>query len=140
MKKDPLSSGTERSSQTGKALVWALLTALLMKFLLFDFMITEGHSMMPAIKPGTILLVIRPAYGFRLPWSADYLLSWAAPKAGDVVVFFTPLGDRAVKRCAGLSGEDAFIALGDNSQGSFDSRIYGPVPLKNIIGRVLGVK
>jgi signal peptidase I len=111
-----------------------------MKFLLFDFMITEGHSMIPAIKPGTVLVVIRPAYGFRFPWSEDYLLRWAAPKNGDVVVFLTPLGERAVKRCAGLSGEDSFIAIGDNSRESFDSRTYGPVPLKNILGRVLGIK
>jgi signal peptidase I len=122
------------------AIFWALAAALLMKFLLFDFMITEGQSMMPAIKSGAVLIVIRPAYGFRLPWSENYLVRWAAPKSGDVVVFFTPLGERAVKRCAGLSGEDAFIALGDNSQGSFDSRTYGPVPLNSIVGRVLGVK
>jgi signal peptidase I len=122
------------------AILWALTAALLMKFLLFDFMITEGHSMMPAIKSGTVLVVFRPAYGFRFPWSEDYLVRWAAPKSGDVVVFFTPLGDRAVKRCDGLSGEDFFIALGDNSQESFDSRTYGPVPLNSIVGRVLGVK
>jgi signal peptidase I len=122
------------------AILWALAAALLMKFLLFDFMITEGHSMMPAIKPGTVLIVIRPAYGFRFPWSEDYLVRWAVPKSGDVVVFYTPLGERAVKRCAGLNGEDFFIALGDNSQESFDSRTYGPVPLNSIVGRVLGVK
>jgi signal peptidase I len=139
MEKDSaVSSG--RSFQGGKAVVWALVTALLMKLLLFDFMITEGHSMTPSIKPGTILVVIRLAYGFRFPWSGDYILRWAVPKSGDVVVFSTPLGDKVVKRCAGLSGDDSFIALGDNSRESLDSRTYGPVPLKNIIGRVLELK
>jgi len=140
MEKDQPACASERSSRAGKAIVLALAAALLLKFFLFDFMITEGHSMTPAIKPGTVLVVIRPAYGFRFPWSEDYLLRWAAPKSGDVVVFLTPLGERAVKRCAGLSGEDSFIAIGDNSRESFDSRTYGPVPLKNILGRVLGIK
>jgi signal peptidase I len=140
MEKDPAASVSDRGFQGGKAVVWALLAALLMKLFLFDFMITEGHSMMPSIKPGTILVVVRLAYGFRLPWSGDYVLRWAGPKSGDVVVFSTPLGDKAVKRCAGLSGDDFFIALGDNSRESFDSRTYGPVPLKNIIGRVLELK
>jgi signal peptidase I len=130
----------ERNFRPGKAILLALAAALLMKFLLFDFMITEGHSMMPAIKPGAVLIVIRPAYGFRLPWSEDYLVRWAVPKSGDVVVFFTPLGDKAVKRCSGMSGANAFVALGDNNQESFDSRTYGPVPLNSIVGRVLGVK
>lgn len=128
-----------------KAVFGACVAALLMKFFLFDFMITEGLSMLPAIKPGTILVVIRTAYGFRLPWSAgdsvpSYLLRWAAPKEGDVVVFFTPRGDTAVKRCNALIGKDAFFALGDNTRESYDSRFYGPVPVDHIIGKVLGIK
>jgi signal peptidase I len=113
---------------------------MLMKFLLFDFMITEGLSMMPAIKPGTVLVVVRTAYGFRLPGSGDYLLRWSKPKAGDVVVFFTPRGDTAVKRCGAMIGEDTFLALGDNNRESYDSRFYGPVPVNHIIGKVLGIK
>lgn len=111
-----------------------------MKFFLFDFMITDGHSMMPAIKTGTVLVVVRTAYGFRLPWSAHYLCRWAKPKEGDVVVFVTPRGDTAVKRCGFLIGEDAFFALGDNGRESYDSRFYGPVPMDRIIGKVMGIK
>lgn len=124
----------------GKAVFGACVAALLMKFLLFDFMITDGQSMLPAIKPGTVLVVVRTAYGFRLPWSLTYLLRWSKPKAGDVVVFLTPRGDRAVKRCDALIGEDTFFALGDNKRESYDSRFYGPVPVDHIIGKVLGIK
>jgi signal peptidase I len=111
-----------------------------MKFFLFDFMVAEGRSMMPAIKSGTVLLVVRLAYGFRLPGAAGYLLRWSEPKAGDVVVFLTPAGDTAVKRCGARSGDDMFFALGDNDRESYDSRFYGPVSMDRIIGKVFGVK
>jgi signal peptidase I len=117
----------------------AFAAALLMKIFLFDFMIAEGRSMMPAIKPGTILLVLKSAYGIRPPWSGKYLFFWALPREGDVVVFYTPRGEIAVKRCAGLTGEGAFIALGDNSRDSLDSRSYGPVRADCIVGKVISL-
>jgi signal peptidase I len=96
--------------------------------------------MLPAIKPGTILVISRAAYGFRPPWSDTYLLRWSSPKIGEVVVFTTPPGTIAVKRCAQMMGGGNFFALGDNSLESYDSRSYGPVPVDHIIGKVLGVK
>jgi signal peptidase I len=123
-----------------RAVFLACFTVLVMKFLLFDFMITEGQSMMPAIRPGTVLVVVRTAYGIRLPWAENYLLRWSKPKAGDVVVFLTPQGVVAVKRCGALLGEETFFALGDNNRESYDSRFYGPVPVDHIIGKVLGIK
>jgi signal peptidase I len=124
----------------GKAILAAFIVAILMKCFLFDFMITEGHSMMPAIKSGSIIIVLPAAYGLHLPWSNTYLCHWAKPKVGDVVVFITPLGERAVKRCGALESGGRFMALGDNKSDSFDSRSYGPVPLDQIIGKVVGVK
>ncbi|MDR0721759.1 MAG: signal peptidase I [Treponema sp.] len=125
------------SIETGRAIGGALCIALLLKLFLFDFMITEGQSMVPAIKPGSILVVNKLAYGLRLPWSEDYLLWWAMPEPGDVVVFYTPFGEIAVKRCTGLTENQTFMALGDNSLQSYDSRAYGPIPLRNILGKVL---
>lgn len=122
--------------ETGKTIGGALCLALFLKLFLFDFMITEGQSMTPAIQPGSILVVHKLAYGLRLPGAETYLLWWTAPKPGDVVVFYTPGRDIAVKRCALLT-ERAFIALGDNPSHSYDSRAYGPIPLSNILGRVL---
>jgi signal peptidase I len=126
-------------ASAGKAIIGAFIAALVMKLLVFDFMIAEGHSMLPVIKPGTALLVFKPAYGFRLPGAGNYLIRWVQPKKGDIIVFYTPLGEIAVKRCGEVSGND-FYALGDNSLQSYDSRSYGPVPLDNIIGMVLGKK
>jgi signal peptidase I len=124
---------------TMRGILAALIVALGMKLFLFDFMIAEGASMDPAIKPGTILVINRLRYGLRLPGSRAYLLRWASPVPGEVVVFYTPGGIVAVKRCAALRGGE-FIALGDNGAQSFDSRSYGPVPADNIIGKVLGIR
>ncbi|MDR2485650.1 MAG: signal peptidase I [Treponema sp.] len=123
----------------GRAIAGAFFIAILMKMFLFDFMIAEGHSMLPAIKPGSVLIVGKIAYGLRLPWSGFYLLCWSLPKQGDVVVFYTPRGEIAVKRCAGITEGYTFIALGDNSLQSYDSRSYGPIPISSIIGKVLGI-
>ena len=124
----------------GRAVIGAFIAALIMKLFLIDFMITEGHSMTPAIKPGNILLVCKAFYGIRLPGSGNYLFHWKSPRKGDVVVFYTPLGEIAVKRCAEVLPGNEFFAVGDNNAQSYDSRSYGPVSNDNIIGRVLGKK
>jgi signal peptidase I len=129
-----------RKPKTGRAILGAFAVAILLKIFLFDFMITEGRSMLPAIKPGSVLFVWKIAYGFKLPWTEDYLVQWAEPKKGDVIVFYTPQGVTAVKRCAGITGNHRFIALGDNRDVSFDSISYGPVLVTHIIGKVLGTK
>lgn len=126
-----------------KPLLLAILVAIVLKTFLFDFIIAQGHSMEPSIKSGTVLIVNRCSYGLRLPFSFNgngqkYLIRWAEPKMGEVVVFYTPAGELAVKRCAQLTQWDSFYAEGDNSNASYDSRSYGPVPFDNIIGKVLG--
>jgi signal peptidase I len=120
-----------------KAVLWALAVVLMLKVFVFDFMIAQGNSMEPAIKSGKVLVISRLRYGLRLPFTQDYLIRWAAPKAGEVVVFYTPSGDLAVKRCVQIEGE-SFFAQGDNLIASYDSRSYGPVLTGNIIGKVLG--
>ena len=124
----------------GKAIIGALITALIMKLFLFDFMVAEGHSMMPAIMPGKVLFVFKLRYGLRLPGSGTYLLRWSSLREGDVVVFFTPLGEIAVKRCGEIISKESFFALGDNGPQSYDSRSYGPVPIDNVVGKVLGLR
>ena len=124
----------------GKVIIAALITALLIKLFMFDFMIAEGHSMQPAIVPGKVLLVFKLRYGLRLPGSGTYLLRWATPGIGDIVVFITPWGEIAVKRCSEIYMQNNFYALGDNSLQSYDSRSYGPVPVDNIVGKVLGIR
>lgn len=122
-----------------KAVILALAIALILKLFFFDFIIAQGDSMEPAIKNGDILVISRIRYGIRFPWQQTYLIRWSQPKVGEVVVFYTPTGELAVKRCTAIITEGvSFFAEGDNSLSSHDSRSYGPVPIKNIIGKVLG--
>jgi signal peptidase I len=114
----------------------AIIAAIILKLFFFDFIIAQGHSMEPAIKSGHVLIVSRLRYGLRI--GNIYLIRWAEPKIGEVVVFYTPTGELAVKRCASLTDRNSFYAEGDNKLASYDSRAYGPVPFDNITGKVLG--
>jgi signal peptidase I len=126
----------------------AFFVAIFLKAFVFDFMLVDGRSMSPALKPGDAVVVFRLAYGLRRPFAAadaPYLLRWKTPRTGEVAVFWTPLGGLAVKRVAELvtsgggetGGRTALIMLGDNSAESFDSRSYGPVTPDCVVGRVL---
>jgi signal peptidase I len=123
-----------------KAFILALLVTLLLRLLIFDFIIAQGHSMEPSIKDGNVLVINRLRYGVRIPWrqGQKYIIRWAQPKVGEVVVFYTPMGELAVKRCTALTEWGKFYAEGDNALSSYDSRSYGPVSVDNIIGKVLG--
>jgi signal peptidase I len=123
-----------------RAILLAFALVLLVKLFFLDVMVTQGRSMLPAIEPGSVLVVNKAAYGIRLPGTSLYLFRWARPRAGDMVVFYTPLGERAVKRCSFLDNDGTFFALGDNDLESFDSRSYGPISLDHILGKVIAVK
>jgi signal peptidase I len=132
--------GDEKTHRgTAKAVLLAFLFAMTIKAFLFDLMVTQGRSMLPTLEPGSVLVVNKAAYGFRVPGLGIYLLRWSVPQSGDLVVFYTPLGERAVKRCFYVSGGD-FFALGDNDLESFDSRSYGPISLDHILGKVVAVR
>jgi signal peptidase I len=131
-------------NEGGVGFASALCVVILFKIFVFDFMVVEGRSMEPLVRNGSIAAVFRLAYGLRLPVNNakpdDYLLRWALPQPGDIVVFVTPEGRQAVKQCAWVrreSPEALFYALGANPAFSYDSRSYGPLPVSAILGKVL---
>lgn len=121
-----------------KAILWAFLAAVLIKLFLLDFIIAEGDSMEPAIHSGSVLVVNRLQYGLRFPGQQGYIVRWATPKEGEVVVFYAPTGNIAVKRCSSQEEAGVFMAQGDNDLRSYDSRSYGPISADATIGKVLG--
>lgn len=97
-------------------------------------------SMEPAVRQGDCVLADKTAY-HRM-----------APKKGDVVIFVNP-DDRSkkfIKRIEALPGDTVTNAdgtkkevphgfiyvLGDNREKSYDSRQFGFIPLRDVVGKV----
>lgn len=84
--------------------------------------VVEGDSMAPALRPGDRVVVVRTP----------------VLEEGDLVALFDP-EDRSrvlVKRVARLEAESIDVR-GDNVAASRDSRSFGPVPRRLVIGRVV---
>ncbi len=59
------------------------------------------------------------------------------PSVGDLVVLRHPFEDRfLVKRISRIEGHLVAV-IGDNPRRSTDSRVFGPVPLDSLVGKVL---
>jgi signal peptidase I len=126
------------SPRPGLILVAVVLFALAVKAFVLDAAVVEGRSMLPLLAPGAIVLVLRCAYGLRLPSGSGYLLRWAEPKVGQVVAASNPRdGKSVVKRVASLDSGGLVFLAGDNAPESVDSRDYGPVSLGAVRGRVI---
>ncbi|MDA8425042.1 MAG: signal peptidase I [Treponema sp.] len=160
------------SIRPGPAVLAAALIALAAKIFILDAAVVDGRSMLPLLKPGGVVLVLRCAYGLRWPFGGGYLLRWGTPRPGDVIAAVNPMdGKTVVKRAAavgpvqlrfdegrlvgpdldlGLHGEAAerwsrglylrrgqVFLLGENLPESIDSRVYGPVTVDTVRGKVL---
>jgi len=107
-----------KNSHFGELLLWLLR-------LRQRFRIT-GNSMTPLLKSGDEVLVNPRAYQ-RMP-----------PKPGDIVVTRHPYRTdlRLVKRVSKVLPDGRCLIEGNNPSESTDSRSFGPVTPKQIIGRV----
>jgi nickel-type superoxide dismutase maturation protease len=86
--------------------------------------VVQDTSMQPGLCPGDRLLVWR--------WPAR-------PKPGDLVVFRDPEWHLSftVKRGASLTASGELVVRGDNPNVSRDSRDFGPVSRRLLVGRVV---
>jgi signal peptidase I len=103
MKEPSLIDTTRRKSRRLSAtgiVAMAMLAALFTRTFMFDLVIVRGESMMPTIESGSIALVARFAYGIRAPSIGLYIVRWAKPVPGDIVLVDGAAGAsrRAVKR------------------------------------------
>ena len=70
-------------------------------------------SMKPTILEGDRVFVNKMAYDLRFPFTLWRLAEWSDPKAGDIVVFFSPHdGKRLVKRVVGTPGDILEMRVG----------------------------
>lgn len=64
----------------------AVALALVARLFVVDLVVVRGDSMTPTIRPNSVAVLWRCAYGLRRPFSGRYLVRWSLPRAGDVVV------------------------------------------------------
>jgi signal peptidase I len=117
--------------KTARSLVRLAVAALglfpLLAFLAGRRVIVRGESMLPALRPSERVLFDRLAYARNLP------------RGGEIVLARHPARPRVrlIKRVAeqeGL-GPDEFWLIGDNAEGSTDSRTLGPFRREDILAR-----
>jgi len=99
---------SRRPLRPAALLLAALLVALFLKAFVLDLAVVDGRSMLPALRSGDIVAILRCAYGLRLPLGkGSYLLSWRSPRAGELVAAANPQDGKAVvKRVAGIGPFD----------------------------------
>ena len=119
--------------------------------------VVQGESMLPTFQDGQILLVDRWAYARAAPARGDVVL---LRRANDVLIkriaylpgdtidpkaarAFRAVTDTFDKPTAPASQglvvpKGVVVVLGDNPAKSDDSRAFGPAPIRDLIGRVIG--
>lgn len=80
--------------------------------------------MLPFFKPGDTILVNNLSYLFQ------------RPKKGDTIIIRNKEGEHLIKLIKEISKKDIFV-VGTNEKESVDSRSFGYIQKKDIIGKVL---
>lgn len=127
------------------------MAAILARTFLAQGLRIGGESMESTLYAGDHVLVNRFVYAAATgPRWIRPLLPVRDPRRGEVVVARLPQAPRTllVKRCVALPGDhvadaagehsiDGYYLLGDRYQGSYDSRAFGAVPSRHLVGKPL---
>lgn len=85
----------------------------------------SGHSMEPVLFEGDSVIVSFIPFFFK------------SPKIGDIVLFLDNKNNKyLIKRIKEIDKENYFL-IGDNIKDSKDSRYFGYISKKNILGKVI---
>lgn len=132
-------------------LVWVIFAAFAMRACVFEPVKLTDESMVPVVAEGDMVLVSKLYYGIRVPGSGAMILEWNKPKKGDLVVAISA-GEPPVdllRRIDAVPGDkvklpdgkeavlkpNEFFVRAEQSEGVMDSRQFGPVLRRSIIGK-----
>ncbi len=96
-----------------KALIFALITVLIIKVFFFEIYTIPTSSMEQTLLPGDLILVNKISFGIRIPYTNFKLPSISNINRGDVIVFNYPMDENSliankslfIKRCVALPGD-----------------------------------
>jgi len=147
-----------------KIVIIALVIVIPIRYFLFQPFIVKGQSMEPNFENGNYLIIDELSFRFRDPQREEVVV-FRYPgnpsqrfikriiglpgekieiKAGSIMVNdqildeskYLPFGLQTPGNIQISLNENEYFVLGDNRISSFDSRQWGPLPRKNIVGRV----
>jgi len=147
-----------------KIVIIALVIVIPIRYFLFQPFIVKGQSMEPNFENGNYLIIDELSFRFRDPQREEVVV-FRYPrnpsqrfikriiglpgekieiKAGSIMVNdqildeseYLPFGLQTPGNIQISLNENEYFVLGDNRISSFDSKQWGPLPRKNIIGRV----
>lgn len=109
--------------------------------------------MEPTVAVGDRVVVHKSAYGLRLPLTSVRLTTAEMPARGDVIVLESPeSGIVLLKRVVAVAGDEVtfrgaptvvpdgkLFVMGDNRASSHDSRAFGFVDARAVLGRAVAV-
>ena len=148
-----------------KIVIIALVIVIPIRYFLFQPFIVNGQSMEPNFENSNYLIVDELSFRFRDPQRGEVVVfrypknisqrfikriiglpgDKIEVKAGSIMVNdqvldeskYLPSGVQTPGNIQTSLNENEYFVLGDNRISSFDSRQWGTLPRKNIIGRVL---
>jgi len=148
-----------------KIVIIALVIVIPIRYFLFQPFIVKGQSMEPNFENSNYLIVDELSFRFRDPQRGEVVVfrypknisqrfikriiglpgDKIEVKAGSIMVNdqvldeskYLPSGVQTPGNIQTSLNENEYFVLGDNRISSFDSRQWGLLPRKNIIGRVL---
>lgn len=82
----------------------------------FDIKKVKGTSMSSSFKENDFLLVCRPIYGIKSPFSNKYLIRWRRVKKGDVVMYKIR-GHYVIKRCYATDEDTIYFYQTEKGEG-----------------------
>jgi signal peptidase I len=95
----------------------------------------EGPSMEPAYQAGDRLLVNRLAYVRRAPAPGDVVVLRDPERSGHLLLKRVALAPVALREPEEMPGPSRVYVLGDNAGASRDSRSFGAVDRRLIVGK-----
>ncbi|TVR86474.1 MAG: signal peptidase I [Spirochaetaceae bacterium] len=108
------------------AILVAVVMAILFSVFMFEPISVDGASMEPGIARGRTVIVLRVAYGLRLPFSKRYLIQWKSPERDAIIVFRAPDGKQWLMKRVAVAVDESIQIHGDKMTVNNNSFLLEP--------------